>query len=237
MSFVTVVLTWLLIGAALYVVWPWLPIGSDLAGWQRMVAVALAAAVLTGVSPSVTVAVIAEARASGPLSTLSTTTVVLVELLVIALFTVCLEIARAAFGTSAPGGWNMATAVFWTLGGSLAIGAVVGAVFSMYVRFIGREITLALLAMCAIVAGLGATLQLEPLVSGVAAGLIVQWFHRDARDVLLDAIRSGATPVLVLFFAAIGASLNVEAIATVGMAALVIAGLRVVALRLSTRVG
>jgi trehalose 6-phosphate synthase len=237
MSFVTVAVAWASIGAALWVVWPWLPIAADLHGWQRIAAVALAATVLAGVSPTVTVAVIAEARASGPLSTLSTTTVVLVELLVIALFTVCLEAARAAFGTTAATGWNMATAIFWTLGGSLAIGAVVGAVFAMYVQFIGREVTLALLALCAIVAGLGATLQLEPLVSGVAAGLVVQWFHTNTRDVLLDAIRSGATPVLVLFFAAIGASLNVEVIATVGVAALVIAGLRLGAVRLAARVG
>ena len=41
-----------------------------------------------------------------------------------------------------------------------------------------------------------------------------------AADVLHDAIEQGAMPVLVLFFAAVGASMHVEVLATVGVVAL-----------------
>jgi trehalose 6-phosphate synthase len=237
LSFVTLTVAWLGLGVILYAGWAWLPVAPELAGLQRAAAVALAAIVLVGVSPTLTVAVIAEARASGPLSTLATTTSVLVQLLAILLFTLCLEGTRVAFGSAAASGWTIASAALWTLGGSLAFGALVGAGFALYVRFIGREMTLAFLALCAIIAGVGARFQLEPLLAGVAAGLIVQWFHPAARDVLLDSIRAGATPVLVLFFAAIGASLNVEALAAVGIAALAIAGVRFVVLPVATRAG
>ena len=47
----------------------------------------------------------------------------------------------------------------------------------------------------------------------------------------------GATPVLVLFFVAIGASMDVEAIALVGLAALALAGLRFAFVRIGARVG
>ena len=49
----------------------------------------------------------------------------------------------------------------------------------------------------------------------------------DAGDVLRDAIERGAMPIFVLFFAAVGASLHVEALATVGLVALGVAIARV----------
>ena len=48
-------------------------------------------------------------------------------------------------------------------------------------------------------------------------------------------IQRGATPVLVLFFTALGASIDVEALATMGFAAMTLAGLRVVLLRTGGR--
>ena len=167
LSAVTVAVLWLGLAAALFVFWPWLPIAPELTGLQRLAAVALAATVLAGVSPTITVAVIAEARSSGPLSTLGTTAAVLVELMVIVLFSILLEVARAVFELPGPAGWSFASAMAWTLGGSLAFGAALGAAFALYVQYIGREVTLALIALCGIIAGLGAQLHLEPLIAGV----------------------------------------------------------------------
>jgi alpha,alpha-trehalose-phosphate synthase [UDP-forming] len=71
----------------------------------------------------------------------------------------------------------------------------------------------------------------------VAAGLVVQLDRADARTVLLDAIREGATPIVVLLFAAIGASMSVEAIAAVWAAGLAIAAARFVWLWLAAAIG
>jgi trehalose 6-phosphate synthase len=232
----SMMLAWVGIGVTVYFGWPWLPIAPELSGAQRVVAAALAAAVLVSVSPTVTVAVIAEARASGSLASLVTGTVVVVQVLVIGLFMICLEAARVVFGTVPAGPGATIIAVLWTVLGSLAFGGILGAFFALYVRWIGRELTLALLALCAIVAGLGAQMNIEPLIAGVAAGLVVQLARDDARSVLLDAIRDGATPVVVLLFAAIGASMSIEAIASVGLAALAVAFVRFLWLKISTAI-
>ena len=236
-SVVTMAIAWTGLAIVLFAAWPWLPIGPALAGWERAAAVALTATVLLGVSPTVTVAVIAESRARGPLSTMAATIVVLIELLVILVFALSLDGARRVFNPVLVDGWTLAAATAWTLLGSLSFGAILGSLFALYVRYVGREITVVLLALCAIVAGLGARLHFEPLLAGVAAGLIVRNVLREAGDVLRDEVQRGAMPVFVLFFAAVGASMHVEALATIGVTAMVIAGLRAVLLRAGARAG
>jgi alpha,alpha-trehalose-phosphate synthase [UDP-forming] len=233
-SLVTVMLAWAGLGVTAFFAWPWLPMAPALAGAERAAAAALAAAVLVSVSPTVTVAVIAEARAGGALASLATGTVAVSQLLVIGLFAVCLEAARVVFDIGPAGPGATFAAILWTVTGSVAFGALLGALFALYVRWIGRELTLVLLALCAIIAGLGAQIGLEPLIAGIAAGVVVQFARDDARTVLLDAIRDGATPVVVLLFAGIGASMNIEAIAKVGLAALAVAVTRAIWLKVAT---
>ncbi len=236
-SIVTLGLAWLALALVITVAWPWLPIDPDLAGAQRFTVIALAATLLVGVSPTVTVAVIAEARASGPLASFATNAVVLIELLVVAVFGLLLHVAHVVFATTTGGFGEALAELAWTMGGSTAFGVMFGALFALYVRLIGREITLAFLALCAIIAGLGVRLDLAPLVAGVAAGLVSQRVLRDESATLRDGIREGATPVFVLFFTAIGANMNVEAIATVGYTALALAALRFAVFRGATRAG
>ena len=134
-------------------------------------------------------------------------------------------------------GRTLAATTAWTLLASSAFGALLGALFAFYIRFVGREITVVLLALCAIVAGLGARLQFEPLIAGVAAGVVVQTVLSEAGDVLRESIQRGAMPVLVLFFAAIGASIHVEALAAMGGLAVGVSVLRAVLVRAGANLG
>jgi trehalose 6-phosphate synthase len=236
-SIATVAMTWLGLIVVLWGVWQWLPIDGALSGWTLVAAAALTAAVLVSVSPTVTIAVIAESRARGAFTDLATATVVLVEFAAIMLFAVVLQVSRAVFGSTAPDEGALIGAAVWTLGGSIAFGALMGAAFGLYLRLVGREVTVVLLALAAIVAGIGGGLQFEPLLSGLAAGLVARIALGGAGDVLRDAISRGATPVLVLFFATLGASMHVEALASVGVAALALTVLRLTLLRAGTRVG
>jgi trehalose 6-phosphate synthase len=234
---VTIVIGWMGLALAFYLLWPILPLGDALTGYQRAAAVSLAATVLVGFSPIITTAVIAESRSRGPLTDLAVPVSVLGEVAVIVLFAACLESARLAFGTPSGNGLALLSLTAWQVLGSLAFGASVGAAFAIYLRYVGREITVVLLAACAVLMGLGARLQLEPLLSGLAAGLVVQNVMAPAGDVLRDAIERGAMPVLVLFFAAVGASMHVEALSIIGLTALGVSALRLVLVRLGTRVG
>ncbi|HEY7473500.1 MAG TPA: trehalose-6-phosphate synthase [Vicinamibacterales bacterium] len=237
LSVTTVAVSLVGMAAAIFVLWRWLPFGAELSGVQRAAASALIGTLLVGVSPILTTAVIAESRARGPLATISTAVVVSVELLVIVAFAICLQITRTTFETLPAQGMTLALSTVWVIVGSVAFGGLLGSLFALYLRFVGREVTVVLLALFALFTGLGARMQFQPLLSGLAAGLVVQNVMGQAGDVLRDSIARGAMPVFVLFFAAIGASMQVDAVATLGITALAVSMLRAVLLRAGARFG
>ncbi len=233
----TTVVAWLAMAIAIFVAWRWLPIAPELAGIQRWAAVALTATLLLGTSPAITIAVITEGRARGPLSDLSTEVVVMLEVVTVVLLVTCLEGARAVFGVPDRSAWLLFGGAIWTLAGSVAFGTLMGAAFTLYLRYVGREVTVVLLALCAALSGFADLFGFEPFLTGLAAGLVVQNVRAEAADVLHDAIEYGAMPVLILFFAATGAAIHVELIATFGLFALGLSALRLVGFRVGTYAG
>ncbi|MGE5835583.1 MAG: trehalose-6-phosphate synthase [Acidobacteriota bacterium] len=230
-------LSWAGVTAVVFVLWRWLPFGAELSGAERAAASALIATLVIGVSPILTTAVIAESRARGPLSTMATAVVVCAELLVIVFFAIALQLSRTAFGTQPAQGFELAISTGWATAGSVAFGGLLGSLFALYLRFVGREVTVVLLALFALFTGLGARWHFEPLLSGLAAGLVVQNVMGQAGDVLRDSIARGAMPVFVLFFAAVGASMQVDAVATLGITALALSLVRAVLLRAGAKFG
>ncbi len=237
LSLTTVAVALVGMAAVVFVLWRWLPFGAELTGLQRVAASVLVGTLLIGVSPILTTAVIAESRARGPLATIATAVVVCVELIVILCFAIAMEAARAAFPTQQGSELAVALSMVWVIFGSIAFGGLLGSLFCLYLRYVGRETTVVLLALFALFTGLGARLQFDPLLSGLAAGLVVQNVMGQAGDVLRDSIARGAMPVFVLFFAAVGASMQVDAIAALGTTALAVSMLRAVLLRTGARFG
>jgi Kef-type K+ transport system membrane component KefB len=215
--------------------WPWLGIAPELTGLQRFAVVALLTTIVASFSPTVTIALIAESRASGPLSELTLAVVILADLLLILFFTLVMQFVRYAFGGAQEVG--LFVSLSWEILGSLFFGAATGAVFAFYLRYVGREVAVALLGLCALVAGFGATLHLEPLLVALAAGLVVENIAPPKGDMLKEAAERGALPILVVFFAAAGASLQLDALATIGTVALAVSALRMLLIWLATRSG
>jgi Kef-type K+ transport system membrane component KefB len=221
--------------ATLWLVWPWLGIGPELAGMQRIAAIAVLTTLIASFSPTVTIAVVAEARASGALTELTLAVVILADLVLILVFTLVMELVRQAFGGTAEVG--LIAGVAWEVVGSMAFGAAAGAVFSLYLTRIGRELPFVVLACCAAIAGAAPLLHLEPLMSALAAGLVVENLTPSAGDRLKHAVEQSALPVLVIFFAAAGASLQLDAVATIGTVAGAIALVRLALIRVGVLAG
>ncbi len=74
----------------------------------------------------------------------------------------------------------------------------------------------------------------EPLL---AAGVVIENLAVAQGDTLRAAVRRGAPPVLVVFFVAVGASLRLDAVATIGLSAVVLSGIRLGFIRLGTAAG
>lgn len=188
---------------------PLLPFTAELS-WAARTGVALViSAVMTTFSPSVTMAVLSETRAKGPLSERVLALVVLGDLAVLLLFTFATTSARLLSGQGLQIS-DMLGHVALEIFGSPLIGVGVGAGIYAYRRFVDRRSGLLVAAACLIMAEVGARLGLSPLLACLAAGMVVRNadpVSAHAMEELIDRIRM---PVLVVFFAAAGAELKVD---------------------------
>lgn len=215
-----------------WLAWPWLPLLPEATGLARVTLAALLATLVVSFSPTVTIAVIADSRARGPLSELVLALVVLADLALIVMFTLAMQAVRWTLGAMpAEEDVSLLARLAWEIFGSFAFGAIVGSLFAFYLRLIGREVTLMLLALCVVLSQVGAAFHFEPLLAALAAGLVVENIAPPNGDALKDAVERGALPVLVVFFAAAGASLHLDALSSIGLIAVAVSAVRFVFIR------
>ncbi len=236
MGGVMIALMWVTLTLLFFATWSWLPIAPEVTGPARLTLAALLATVTVSFSPTVSIAVITESRARGPLSELVLALVVLADLMLILLFTLSMESVRFVTGVG-QAGHGILSGLAWEIFGSFAFGGIVGACFAFYLRYVGRELTVMLLGVSVLLSQVGAALHFEPLLAALGAGLVVENVAPPEGDALRHAVERGALPVLVLFFAAAGANLHLGALAAVGGLAVGISALRMVLIRITATVG
>ncbi|MGE5243753.1 MAG: cation:proton antiporter [Betaproteobacteria bacterium] len=219
-----------------YATMPWLPFMPDATGLLRFAVAALLAAVVTSFSPTVTIAVVAENRAAGPLTELTLAVVVLGDLALVFGFGAAMQLVRLASRTG-PEEIGFLTYMAWEIWGSLAFGALAGAALAIYLRAIGREAGIVLIAVCVVLSEVGRRLHFEPVLAALAAGLVVENIAPPRGDVLKNAVERSALPILILFFAAAGASLRIDALRAIGLLAGFVALVRLLLIRTGTALG
>ncbi len=213
-----------------WLAWPWLPVAPEAAGMGKLAMVALFVVIVISFSPTMSAAVISETGARGRLSDLVLAIVVASDVVALVLFSLFMQMARATLGGPAAE-VSVIARLAWEIGGAIAFGSLIGALFALYLRYINREVTLVLLAVCVVLGQVGFTQGYEPLLAAMAAGMVMQNVAAPQGDALKVAIRRGALPVLVVFFAAIGASLDLNALARLWILAPVLVVLRVALIR------
>lgn len=177
----------------IFAAWPWLPIAPAATGAERLALALVLTTLVVSFSPTVTIAVITESRARGRLSELVLALVILGDLALILFFTLVMQFARTTTG----GGVDdvgLFVRLVWEIVGSLAFGALIGAVFALYLRAVGRELTIVLLAVCAVVTGTAQLLHFESLLVALSAGIVVENIAPPRGDALRDAVENGALP-------------------------------------------
>jgi Kef-type K+ transport system membrane component KefB len=203
---------------------------------------ALAAAVLIGVlsvarSPSTAIAVISETRAKGPFTEAALGVTVIIDVLVIALFAAAVSASQAFARAGVPAELSFLATVSAELAGSVFLGLLLGWGISLYIRRVGVEIPVFILAVAFLASFLSEELaffldrfyemrfHIEPMLICMTAGLFIRNFTRDGEQFIsrLDRL---SLPVYVLFFALIGASLNLVMLRRTWVLALLLAGFR-----------
>jgi trehalose-6-phosphate synthase/Kef-type K+ transport system membrane component KefB len=225
------------LSAVAWIAWPWLPIAPEAAGSQRWVILTLLIVMVVSFSPTMTAAVVADSGARGRLSDTVLAIVVLADLVMLVLFSISMQVARFVFGTGEGQGGEVLARLAWEIGGAVAFGVLIGVLFALYLRYIGREVTLVLLAVCVVLSQVGTTQQLQPLLAALAAGVVIENLAVAQGDSLRAAVRRGAPPVLVVFFVAVGASLRLDALSAIGVSAIALCVVRIGFIKLGLTAG
>lgn len=186
-------------------------------------------------SPTVTIAVIAENRAEGPLASTVLGVTILKDVCVIVLFAVALTFAKEALGEGA--GQSLGMTLARELGGSILVGIGFGAGISLFLRYVNRETPVFVLAVCFAIWQVASVFHLETLLVALSAGFWVENFSRARGEDLIKGIGRLSLPVYALFFAAAGAKVNLDALATLWPFALLLAAARAICVWLGTRIG
>jgi hypothetical protein len=92
--------------------------------------------------------------------------------------------------------------VTWELGGSIAFGVAIGALIGVFLRTVKRGASLFAVMICLVVAEIGARINLDPLITMIAAGVFLENFSKaDATDLLHD-FESAQLPVFLVIVVA-----------------------------------
>lgn len=215
----------------------WIPFLSGLNGQLLLSVTLLFATTLTVNSPMVTLALLTETKAQGPLAKTTLGVVLVADVVVILLFTVAFSLARSGLGGEASSAGAILVRLLGEVFGSILAGALIGAVLSLYLRYVKRELVVFAVVLVFAAAAAAQALGFELLLSLLVAGFFVENVAPVRAEPLVQTLHLMAVPVFVIFFAMAGAELQLETFAAVWPLVLGVALLRVGALVVGSRAG
>lgn len=214
----------------------WIPFLHGLAPTPLLFVSLLFAATLTVNSPMVTLAILTETKARGPLARTTLGVVLVADVAVILIFTAAFSLAQASLGGSAGASAVLVHLLREVLGAILG-GILVGAVLSLYLRFVKRELVVFAVVVVFATAAAAQALGFELLLSLLVAGFFVENVAPVRAEPLVATLHRMAVPVFVIFFAMAGAELHLEAFAALWPLVLAIALVRMAAVMVGSRAG
>jgi Kef-type K+ transport system membrane component KefB len=171
-------------------------------------------------SPSATLAILSQTRARGPLARFSLAFVMSSDVVVLVLMAVTIALVRPWVE---PGGTGASTKELYAVGhellGSVSIGTTLGLLLIAYMRLLGSHVLVLLVALGFALSELLRYLQVEPLLTFLTAGFVVQNMSSQG-DKLLHVIEETGSVVFVVFFATAGAHLDLPLLASMWPVAL-----------------
>ena len=209
MSALTMIGASLLLFALFYAISFLLPVTAQMTTVQRLVVAMIAANVLAAYSPAVVVGILSETKASGPLSEMALSIVVLADLVIVVTYALSSTIGHAVF--PAGGGGGGLELLVPHLLGSIVAGLIAGAALALYVTRIGTRSGIFTFAILFIGAEAGAALHLNPLLIGLTAGLMLENLTAIGGEHLSRAAEGVAMPIFAIFFAVVGAEVQLGA--------------------------
>ena len=159
-------------------------------------------------SPSATLAILAQTRATGRLASFTLAFVMTSDVVVVVLVAAVIGAVRPMIDPSATFSFASLVNLGHELFGSVALGTTLGLVIATYLRFVDRQMLVVLLVLGFGVSSVLDYLQFDALLTFMVAGFAVRNMSRQGHK-LVSHIEQTGTVVYVIFFATAGADLDV----------------------------
>ena len=161
-------------------------------------------------SPAVTLAILGETKAKGPLAEHALGVVVLLDVMVLPLFAAAMAIGRGQISGQAFE-FTVLIHLAEELFASVCAGTAFGLLVALLLRVITRERVLMVVVVSYGVTALSAYLRYDTLLVFVMAGFVVMNLTRFGRD-LVHTSETTSAGVMIVFFATAGAKLDLQAL-------------------------
>jgi Kef-type K+ transport system membrane component KefB len=212
-----------------------IPFARDLPFGARFAASLLWGVLCITRSPSACMGILSQTRARGPVATFSLAFIMASDVVVIVLVAVVMMVARPLLNATEFSLQDF-NRLWHELVGSIAIGTTLALALAAYLRLVGKQVLLLLLAI-----GFGLSpflkyVHFDPLLALITTGFVVQNLTNQGPK-LLHAVEQSGSVIFVVFFATAGAHLNVPLLKETWQIALALCGARAFATWIAARVG
>lgn len=206
------VLSFVGLAATLYLLHGFLPFLAGAPPREVLAFAVLFASVAIVHSPAVTLALLSETGARGPVARSTLGIVLVADVAVVVSFSGALAFARALAPPGTEAGVTGGAPVLWEIGGSLLVGAALGAGVALYLRFVNRELFIFAILVAFFGTEIARLAHVETLLTLLTAGFVAENAGGGRGDALRHAMERAAAPVFVVFFALAGAKIQPGAI-------------------------
>lgn len=176
-------------------------------------------------SPSATLGILSQTRATGELARFTLAFVMASDVVVVVLLATVLGSVRPLIDPGASFSLTAFVSLGHELFGSVALGTTLGLVIAAYLRLVNRQMLVVLLFLGFGVSTVLDYLQFDSLLTFMVAGFIVRNLSNQGSK-FVKYIEQTGTVVYVVFFAIAGADLDVPLLRTLWPVALILAGAR-----------
>jgi Kef-type K+ transport system membrane component KefB len=188
-------------------------------------------------SPAVTMALLSETGARGPVSRTTLGVVLLADVVVVLVFSAALSAAQALVPSGGEGVGSFG-ATAWEIGGAIPIGALLGGAVALYLRFVRGELFLFALLVTFFGLEISRLAHVETLLTLLVAGFVAETAAPGSSGrALRHAMERSAAPVFVVFFALAGAKLDLGELVSLWPVVIPIAIARALGIWTGTRIG
>ncbi|HET6680593.1 MAG TPA: cation:proton antiporter [Gemmatimonadaceae bacterium] len=189
-------------------------------------------------SPAVTMAMLSETGARGPVARTTLGVVLVADVAVVVLFSLTLAMTRILVPAPTSGAEAVALlTIVWEVVGAVLVGAVLGGLIAMYLRFFEHQLFIFALIVAYFAAEIAGLLHVERLLMLLVAGFVAEAAAGGKGEKLRHSMERAAAPVFVVFFALAGAAIQPDAVVDMWLLVIPLCLVRAASIWGGTRIG